>query len=119
MHVGDPIERWLASSTLSREQQVRELFKWGSISLSAAHAGGIVHRDVRLSNFLWVCGAIQLIDFNFSAPVGTPVVLSDGAIFDCRPVGMADRSVGDSVEWREADDMSMLASMCLDFTCTT
>jgi hypothetical protein len=119
MHVGDPIEKWLASSTLSREQQVRELLKWGSISLSAAHAGGILHRDVRLSNFLWVCGAIQLIDFNFSAPVGTPVVLSDGAIFDCRPVGMAGRSVGDSVEWREADDMSMLASMCLDFTSTT
>lgn len=113
MRVGIPVEKWKDRAGITEKELAAQLFKAGSETLSAAHAGGIVHGDIRLSNFVLFADGVQLIDFDHACSIGTEVELSPGAIYQNKPMCMASLRVGDTVRWTERHDMQMLAQLCI------
>jgi hypothetical protein len=68
---GMSLEHRLAEGPLPRAEAVR-LTGQIAAALAAAHAKGIVHRDVTAGNVLLTPGGAKVIDFGISAMIGSP-----------------------------------------------
>lgn len=115
LRAGIPFEKWTKRTGIKAEQVGSMLTLAGSIGLGAAHAGGYVHRDLRLSNFVMFPEGLQLVDFDHSCRTGSEVQLTNGAIFDNRPSSMATRMAGEVVKWSQSDDLLMLFNLVLKY----
>lgn len=66
--VGETLDAWLA--LMPRRAEVLARFREVALGLSALHAAGFVHRDVKPSNIMVVDGRAVVVDFGLAHRVG-------------------------------------------------
>jgi hypothetical protein len=113
LRAGIPLETWFSRAGIDSKTLAKLVAEAGTIGLAAAHAGGFVHRDLRLNNFVKLPDGVQLVDFDHACRTGSKVRLTKGAIFENRPTSMTTCTVGEEVMWTECDDVWMLLKLVL------
>src|SRR5262249_9212608 len=69
---GPTLEAWLAEAPRPW-RAIRDVFLAAGRGLAAAHAAGIVHRDVGPTKIIVGPGRVVLVDFDLSEGAGTPL----------------------------------------------
>ena len=106
---GEPLDRWLERTGRPPLAEVLRIGREVALALAAAHARGLVHRDVKPAN-IWLEGParrVKLLDFGLARPQTTESHLTSPGIIVGTPMYMApEQAIGDQVDGR-ADLFSM------------
>ncbi|GAA1616571.1 serine/threonine-protein kinase [Catellatospora bangladeshensis] len=95
---GVPLTQSLAEQRSLPWQQAARVGAQTADGLAAAHARGVVHRDIAPGNILLTADGVKIIDFELCAPAGSDEYDADGQLIGTPPYVSPERLDGRSVQ---------------------
>jgi serine/threonine-protein kinase len=81
---GPTLQQWMhdlaARGSRTTRDEVLTIVGQLAGALDAAHAAGIIHRDVKPANAIWNAGALVLTDFGIAKSIGLPNLTQTGLV---------------------------------------
>ncbi len=91
---GEPLSRWMRPDTALPWRDAVSIGAQIADALAAAHARGLVHRDIKPDNVIMTPGGLKVIDFGISAAIGDADSDDDGRLLGTPAFVAPERIIG-------------------------